>query len=298
MPPVDPTFGDYLRAIITADRDLVPNDPLGYRVAFIEAFRRRGIYPRNMKSLSEESLRWSRPRSSPFDAILDEWKEFRRRFNPEDLERYDPARKLPEMKDDGSHELSRYMLGILASYGTSYDRHTLFQVQRYAARLLNVQLKQVANKWTGAREDWNETLGILPFPLHANAPFDPKDPDCTFEVHSVRPTRRIGPNGELLPQLIIEILQSRRISEGGQEITKRGKAKAGDFLFKGGATLIINTDRMELDYNVVKRVSTPYRRQDQMDYMARRRAGNMGLYFDQWETGEPFALVHGDGGIG
>ena len=33
-PPMDLTFGEYLRAIITADKDLVPNDTRGYRVAF------------------------------------------------------------------------------------------------------------------------------------------------------------------------------------------------------------------------------------------------------------------------
>ncbi|PWK68310.1 hypothetical protein LX99_04835 [Mucilaginibacter oryzae] len=56
-PPVDLTFGDYLRAIITADFDLVKEDVYGYRLAFIEAFRKRGIYPVNVKSLSTESLR-------------------------------------------------------------------------------------------------------------------------------------------------------------------------------------------------------------------------------------------------
>ncbi len=57
-PPVDISFGDYLRAIITADMDLYCEDELGYRIAFIEAFRRRGIYPRNIRTLSEESLSW------------------------------------------------------------------------------------------------------------------------------------------------------------------------------------------------------------------------------------------------
>ncbi len=45
-PPVNLDFGDYARALITADRDLVPDDPWGYRVAFIEAFRARGIVPK------------------------------------------------------------------------------------------------------------------------------------------------------------------------------------------------------------------------------------------------------------
>ena len=55
-PPVDVTFGDYLRAIITADRDLVPLDDRGYRVAFISAFRDRGIFPTNVAHLAEDSL--------------------------------------------------------------------------------------------------------------------------------------------------------------------------------------------------------------------------------------------------
>jgi hypothetical protein len=58
-PPVDITFGDYLRAIITADTDLVPYDDTGFRIAFIEAFRRRGIYPRDIRILSQESLCWA-----------------------------------------------------------------------------------------------------------------------------------------------------------------------------------------------------------------------------------------------
>ena len=58
-PPVDITFGDYLRAIVTADADLYAEDERGYRIAFIEAFRRRGIYPRDIRTLSQESLSWS-----------------------------------------------------------------------------------------------------------------------------------------------------------------------------------------------------------------------------------------------
>ncbi len=61
LPPVDVTFGDYLRALISADFDIMPDDSLGYRVAFMEAFRRRGIFPREARSLSEESLRWEGP---------------------------------------------------------------------------------------------------------------------------------------------------------------------------------------------------------------------------------------------
>jgi hypothetical protein len=60
-PPVDIRFGSYLRALITADMDAVPNDPLGYRDAFIKAFRRRDIAFEHVRDLSEDSLRWRAP---------------------------------------------------------------------------------------------------------------------------------------------------------------------------------------------------------------------------------------------
>ena len=41
-PPVDITFGDYLRAIVTADFEYDPVDEDHRRVAFIESFRRHG----------------------------------------------------------------------------------------------------------------------------------------------------------------------------------------------------------------------------------------------------------------
>jgi len=58
-PAVDISFGDYLRALITADRDNHPADPLGVRDALMQAFRLRGILPDDAQYFSEESLCWS-----------------------------------------------------------------------------------------------------------------------------------------------------------------------------------------------------------------------------------------------
>jgi hypothetical protein len=60
-PPIDLHLGEYLRALITADYDLVPDDPFGYREAFIDAFARRGIFPEGVLNLSEDALLWRRP---------------------------------------------------------------------------------------------------------------------------------------------------------------------------------------------------------------------------------------------
>ena len=58
LPPVDVTFGDYLRALVTADAELNPDDPLALRASLVESFLARGIYPSNVLSLNEESLLW------------------------------------------------------------------------------------------------------------------------------------------------------------------------------------------------------------------------------------------------
>jgi hypothetical protein len=57
-PPVDITFGDFLRAVLTADLDLHPEDPDGVRDALMQAFRLRGIVADEAASFSEESLFW------------------------------------------------------------------------------------------------------------------------------------------------------------------------------------------------------------------------------------------------
>jgi hypothetical protein len=68
-PPVDITFGEFLRAVITADRDTVPDDPLHYRIAFVESFRTWGIYPRSLPTLSIETLLWRSPRINQEPAL-------------------------------------------------------------------------------------------------------------------------------------------------------------------------------------------------------------------------------------
>ena len=60
-PPAAILFPDYLRALITADRILVPNDRYGYREELIDAFRRRGIYPADIDVVSEAELTWNAP---------------------------------------------------------------------------------------------------------------------------------------------------------------------------------------------------------------------------------------------
>ncbi|MEA2685498.1 MAG: hypothetical protein QOE93_693, partial [Actinomycetota bacterium] len=55
LPPIDVTFPDFLRALVTADRIASPEDD-SFRTAIIEAFRRRGIYAGDAGSLSDQAV--------------------------------------------------------------------------------------------------------------------------------------------------------------------------------------------------------------------------------------------------
>jgi hypothetical protein len=97
-PPIDITFGDFLRAMVTADYDLVPTDRYGYREALIEAFRLRGIYPEGVISFSEESLRWCPP-------------EVIKRIKPprcEGLAFSIPRPTMPEQRENNARILNRF----------------------------------------------------------------------------------------------------------------------------------------------------------------------------------------------
>jgi hypothetical protein len=55
------TFGDVVRAIVTADRALYPGDEVHLRSRLVECLRQRGIYPARVRSLTDESLTWPAP---------------------------------------------------------------------------------------------------------------------------------------------------------------------------------------------------------------------------------------------
>jgi hypothetical protein len=64
-PPVDITFGDFLRALITVSRDVDPVDDTGVRDALMEAFRLRGIYSESASFYSEDALSWAEDDTLP-----------------------------------------------------------------------------------------------------------------------------------------------------------------------------------------------------------------------------------------
>lgn len=69
-PPVDITFGAYLRSIVTADLDVHPDDPDGMRDAILQAFRLRGILPDDARSFGVDAVAWPRAEPNQFPRVV------------------------------------------------------------------------------------------------------------------------------------------------------------------------------------------------------------------------------------
>ena len=107
-PPLDVRFGDYLRAIVTADRVLNPEDRYGMRETLIREFRRRRIDLGRVRDLSEYSLEWNSP--SPVERpVIPElaWSELR--FQNDGR----TPRSISDVESQAG-SLGTFLLGVLA----------------------------------------------------------------------------------------------------------------------------------------------------------------------------------------
>jgi hypothetical protein len=102
-----------------------------------------------------------------------------------------------------------------------------------------------------------------------------------FEVHSVRPVRRIGPDGQQLEDLVIEITQSWLPDDGGAKV-------------RGGCTLIVDLEKQVIRYVMRKRVGHPDRLRAQDEFRSGLAQDNLGFnYFGETALKrDPFAMLH------
>jgi len=259
-PPVDLTFGEYLRAIITADVDLVPDDDRNYRLAFIEAFRRRGIYPRDVRSLSVDSLRWQQ--------VTDK----------------DASREHFERIGQHLQNFVRQTIGV------SRNRHDVFMQEReICAKLHGV----IQDQDPALMDQFEETTGLVLSPDRIPEGLKSKETGVpVFEVHSARPARRVGPDGDSLHQIVVTIGQWRRLPID----PSRAMSKENSFLFRGGCTVILDLDTLELQYAIRKRITSENRIRRQREFLQGSVGASLrATYFGdplRDRDAEPFAFLH------
>lgn len=331
-PPADMTFGDYLRAIITADADLVPDDDKGYRVAFIEAFRRRGIYPLDIRTLSADNLRWDRWGINIADVLGDD--------TVAELRNYAGKLRYAESREDETdiqdemqyklHEYLRFRFEPSKTLLTELRKRTglaLMVDSDLSAVLADAgedrdKLRQAALAFERSMEDIQKLqkelpkLGMMPIELDTR-PIDDrksrvsrdKSRQPKFEVYAVRPIARVGPDGQLLDQLIISVRQRRIIlsDESRNEENVKGSSKSGGgnepgktWLFRAGCSFIVDLSTYELRYCIHRSINDVTRFRSSKQYVEEGlRRSLLATYFGTPYLGDSskeglnrFALLH------
>jgi hypothetical protein len=291
-PPVGLTFGDYLRGIVTGDYELNPDDPYGYRIAFVESFQQWGINPEGMQSMSAEGLLWPTGTAAAEEANVQLDRSELRKLLTEYQNVKPPG---PKGKGQASKPAR------LKPWNLQSDRY---------------------ETWLGAEENAEALWRWLMGPSKRLAPaiglvLDGDDPPATafrsrtfgtvaVEVHSVRTALRRGPRGTTVSDLVVEITQRRRgyFDEEEQKLKDAMDPKSfeendqGDFKYRAGCTLLIDPVTMEVRRVIKTRGTIKDDKQlarvrrfltegsEPVNAFARTR--------DSLRAREPFALLHRD----
>jgi hypothetical protein len=276
-PPVDIDFGDYLRALVTADRSLVADDRHNYRLALIEAFRQRGIYPGDIRNLSVESLIWHIPTE-------DEQELFSKVFH-------------------GTSGLR----DLMAEWDKTLTRKEISEKLKESRRTLHGWFMDLD---PDIREAVGKAAHLLLTPGRDSVFRDPGGLPF-LEVHSVRLAQRISPDNWPVTELVIEMTQRRRgylNPEIQDEVDRGGYAPPEDFTMRGGCTLIVDPATARVKYCIYKAILSEARLKRTRKYLSEEEEPFLQATFlgdpkkeyfrmlggsrtTAWDD-EPFALLH------
>jgi hypothetical protein len=172
LPPVDITFGDYLRAMVTADYELVQSDQTLQRDSMIQAFRNRRIFADGVASAAEESLLW--PNASVTPAI------------PVNTET----------------SLTNYLVRSATNFGRAPTSRSTQPTEDFAD-----SLEEGGEEVAGLNRDVAEALY-----RYANTYADDLNlrRDLPIQVQGFHSVFRVAPTGQLLIELVAQFLQTDR----------------------------------------------------------------------------------------
>lgn len=242
-PPVDISLGQYLRAVITADKDLVPDDPWAYREAWIDSFRRHKIFPTSVPDLSEESLLWRTPQQANVTIPKIDGLAF------------------AELRFDGD-----------PAWPASAD-----ELQRQACELGKTISKPELMSLFGVTAPGEPQL-------RRDVTMEPDEVELP-KIQSIRSSRRIGPSGQVVFDIVAEVTQLRRARVPGADEPCN---------FYGGSTIIIDPQGA-IRYVIAKRVTNNVRLQQQIDFLNGPGAKYKNSFYGQVST-QPnfFKMLHED----
>lgn len=303
-PPVGITFGDYLRAVVTADVDVNPDDASGYRLAFVESFRQWGIHPEGMRSMSVQGLLWPTGEEADEEAAV--------QLDPDAIRSlFMEAQTLPSLgvsppappprgrrKTRPAAPALELEKKHLKPWDLETDRYQTWEGVDQNSRVLWGWLMHGRGRNSARAFGLVLEENTLPTVFRSRT-----DPDrVAVEVHSVRTAVRRTPRGGTTTDLVVELTQRRRgyWDPGKQEamdaLPPAAEPEAEDFIYRAGCTVLINRATME----VRRVIRTPGTVTDnrQLDRMRRFLSGGMeppnafAPARFALNHPEPFALLH------
>ncbi len=270
-PPIDLTFGDYLRAIITADVDIVLDDSRDYRLAFIDSFRKRGIYAEDIKTLSVDSLQYP---------LLNIGYMFEKN-------------KLDESSSVQHGAISyetKKLLGIINNFLRDYASAVQYEQKR--SSIYDITKKYIAGSYDDKENiilglhrrlglkfqgslDFSRITGLAfinNFTQYGVPVSSAKNYDGpSFQIQNLRLISRVGPSGNQVNEVIFSIIQRSGVIFKDDEFEKHYQPNSnslkplvkdqknieqpvpkGGFEFRGACTLIFDLDTLQLKYAISK----------------------------------------------
>lgn len=251
-PPVGLTFGDYLRGIVTADYDLNPEDPHGYRLAFVESFVSWGIWPIGVRSSSVEALLWPTFEVAQSDAQVggDPQQSLKSLFK-------DEQKSLEGEEIESPDELPEELRNRFEPWNLETNRYETWKGAERNALIMWRWL--VADDRKQLRKIIGIELDVAKVPMTVFASRRSKrNKQVAVEVHSVRTALRRTARGGTATDLVVEITQRRHgyFDIKAQEAMDKSCVVCSDlasvqsqrdecdFIYRSGCTLLIDPGTM------------------------------------------------------
>jgi hypothetical protein len=221
LPPVDPTFSDFLRAMVTADFELNRADESGLRADMIEAFRQRGIHPEAVGSLAVPSLLLESedPANAPADVELAGIAKDLIGFGARQLER-----NYRRPKEEGERKRRPVRKVEVSSPWIMQQNAVLLAADEEASPDVQEDVEPEETLRSVAR-----MLGSWALANRSRLGLD-ADPSA-IAVRAFHPVHRIASSGELLLEIVVHFIQ-----------TRTGPGDLGGLKYRAGVTMIASVD--------------------------------------------------------
>jgi hypothetical protein len=233
LPPVDPTFSNFLRAMVTADFELNRSDDSGLRADMIEAFRQRGIHPKAVGSLAVPSLILeAEPEDAPPDPVLADVVKSLLGFGARQLDRnYSPPRETTPSTRRSASKVTTPREWIVQQNSVLRD-----------PELLSDDVREISpdEEPEAVLRDVAKKLGHWAKSHRTNLRLD-AHPDYKVAVRGFHPVHRIAASGALLLEMVVQIVQTRKSDDD-----------LGGLQYRAGVTVIANIDG-QIRYLIDKR---------------------------------------------